>query len=273
MGIGKLVFERRADQFVARPAGERLGLLVDVGDDAARIRGNQGIDARFDQRAGVEVLIAQPLVELHPLLFGLLARGIVGADQQITDDRVLRIAQRSDRDHRRKAAAVLTKVRQLVDILNAARSLEHQRLEAGRNRGAQFHAQCRGTRDHFLRIGDVGRGKPVHDFARRIAEHALGADVEDLDHALGVGGDAGEIGAVEDRLLQCSGGQQCVRFARVERGVGLGGCFGYKHSRICSRPPARRRQKYVHSNSLVSGGGHRLCAGVHRKSRAPGAAQ
>jgi len=31
---------------------------------------------------------------------------------------------------------------------------------------------------------------------------ALGADVEDLDHPLGVGGDAGEVGAVEDGALQ-----------------------------------------------------------------------
>ena len=36
--IGEIVLERRADQFVARAAGERLHLLVDVGDDAGADR-------------------------------------------------------------------------------------------------------------------------------------------------------------------------------------------------------------------------------------------
>ena len=58
------------------------------------------------------------------------------------------------------------------------------------------------ARDHFLRVGDVGRRDLVHDVGRRVAEHALGADVEDLDDALRVGGDAREVGAVEDRVLQ-----------------------------------------------------------------------
>jgi hypothetical protein len=139
--IGEVVLERRADQLVARAAGQRLGLLVDVGDDAARIRGHQRVDVRFDQRARVEVLVAQALVELHPLLFDLLARGVVGADQQVADDRVLRVAQRRDRHHRREAAAVLADVGQLVDVLDAARGLEDQGLEAGRDRRSQLGAQ------------------------------------------------------------------------------------------------------------------------------------
>ena len=35
-----------------------------------------------------------------------------------------------------------------------------------------------------------------------VAEHALGADVEDLDDAFRVGRDAREVGAVEDRALE-----------------------------------------------------------------------
>jgi hypothetical protein len=62
--IGEVVLERRADQLVARAAGERLHLLVDVGDDARRVGGHQRVDVRFDQRAGVELLVAQALVEL-----------------------------------------------------------------------------------------------------------------------------------------------------------------------------------------------------------------
>ena len=112
------------------------------------------------------------------------------------------VAQRRDRDDRREAAAVLADVGQLVDVLDAARGLEHQRLEARRDRGAELDAQRLGARDHFLRIGDVGRRDLVHHLGGGVAQHALGADVEDLDDALRVGGDAGEVGAVEDRVLQ-----------------------------------------------------------------------
>jgi hypothetical protein len=59
-----------------------------------------------------------------------------------------------------------------------------------------------GAGDQFLGIGNVGGGDGVDHFRGRIAQHPLGPDVEDLDHALGVGGDAGEIGAVENRALQ-----------------------------------------------------------------------
>jgi hypothetical protein len=48
----------------------------------------------------------------------------------------LRVAQRRDRHDRREAAAVLADVGQLVDVLDAARGLEDQRLEARRDRGA-----------------------------------------------------------------------------------------------------------------------------------------
>ena len=135
--IGEVVLERRADQLVARATGERLHLLVDVGDDAGRIGGHQRVDVGFDERARVELLVAQALIELLLLCFDLLARGVVGADQQIADDGVLRVAQRRDRHDRREAAAVLADVGQLVDVLDAARGLEDQGLEARRNRGCR----------------------------------------------------------------------------------------------------------------------------------------
>ena len=84
--IGEVVLERRADQLVARAAGERLHLLVDVGDDAGRIGGHQRVDVGFDERARVELLVAQALIELLLFRFDLLAGGIIGADQQIADD-------------------------------------------------------------------------------------------------------------------------------------------------------------------------------------------
>ena len=45
----------------------------------------------------------------------LFARGVVGADQQITNDRVSRVPQGGDRDDRGETAAVLADVGQLVD--------------------------------------------------------------------------------------------------------------------------------------------------------------
>ena len=167
VGIGEVVLERRADQLVARAAGERLGLLVDVGDDAAWIGGDQRVDVGFDERARVEVLVAEPLVELHPLVFDLLAGGVVGADEQIADDGVLRVAQRRDRHHRREPAPILADIGQLVDVFDPARGLEHQCLEAWRNRGAELHAERLGARDQFLRIGNVGRRDRVHRLRRR----------------------------------------------------------------------------------------------------------
>ena len=57
-------------------------------------------------------------------------------------------------------------------------------------------------------IVKVGGCDLIDDLGGRVAEHALGADVEDLDDALGVGGNAREIGAVEDCALQGAGCQQ-----------------------------------------------------------------
>jgi hypothetical protein len=134
-------------------------------------------------------------------LFRLFARGVIGADQQVADDGVLIVPQRRHRHDRRKPAAVLANVGQLVDILDATRGLEHQCLEARRDWGAEFHAQRLRARDYFMRIGDVGGCDGVHDVGGRVAEHPLGADIEDLDDALRVGRDAREVGAVENGAL------------------------------------------------------------------------
>ena len=66
----------------------------------------------------------------------------------------------------------------------------------------ELDAQRLGARDHFLRIGNVGRRDLVHHVGGRVAQHAFGADVEDLNDALRVGGDTREVGAVENRALQ-----------------------------------------------------------------------
>jgi len=74
-----------------------------------------------------------------------------GADQQVTDDLVLGVAQRRDRHHSRKAGCHPCDVGQFVDVLDAARSLEYQGLEARRDRCTEFDAQRLGARDQFLR--------------------------------------------------------------------------------------------------------------------------
>src|SRR5438309_9280104 len=43
---------------------------------------------------------------------------------------------------------------------------------------------------------------PIYHVGGRVAQHALGADVEDLNDALLVSGDAREVGAVKDRALE-----------------------------------------------------------------------
>src|ERR1019366_9312538 len=70
-------------------------------------------------------------------LFRQLAGAVVGADQQIADDDILRVAQGRDGNTRREAAPILADVGQLVDVLNAARGLEDQCLKAWRDRGSQ----------------------------------------------------------------------------------------------------------------------------------------
>ena len=144
------------------------------------------------------------------LRFDALAHRIVGADQQVSDDVAVVVAQRRDRHDGRKAAAVLADIGQFVDVLDLARSFECQCLEAGRNRGRELEAQRLGARPHFLRIMNVARADPVDDLGGRVAQHALGADIEQLDDALLVGGDDREVGAGQDRVLQRPGLQQCI---------------------------------------------------------------
>src|SRR5437773_812863 len=98
------------------------------------------------------MLIAQPLVELLALFLDLLARRVVGADEQVADDGVLRVAQSRDRHDRRKPAAVFPKIRQLINIFDPSRGLEYQRLEAWRDRRSSFFAECGGARDQLPRI-------------------------------------------------------------------------------------------------------------------------
>src|SRR4029077_9120496 len=114
--------------------------------------------------------------------------------------------------------AILADVGQLVDVLDPTRGLEDQGLESRRDRGSDLDAQRFGARDQLLRIGNIGRRDLVHHVGGRVAKHPLGADVEDLNDALRVGGDAREVGAVEDRALQSPRLEQCL-FRLLARSV------------------------------------------------------
>ena len=136
------------------------------------------------------------------------------------------VAQRRDRHDRREAAAVLADVGQLVDVLDLARGLEGQRLEARRDRGPELECQGLGPLPDFLRVVDVARPDLVDDLVRAVAQHALGADVEELDDAVFVGRDDREVGAGQDRVLQRARFEQC-QGARLDdtvhpRGIVLG---------------------------------------------------
>ena len=200
--IREVILERSADQLVARAARQRLHLLVDVRDDAPRIGGHQRVDVGFDERPRIELLVAEALIELLLFFLHLLARGVVCADQEIADDGAAIVAQRRNGYDRRKAAAVLADVGQLIDVLDLAGRLEYQGLEARRDCRPELGAQGNGARDELLRIGDLGRGYLVQDFGGGVAQHALRADVEQLDDTLLVGCDAREVGAVEDGVLE-----------------------------------------------------------------------
>jgi hypothetical protein len=210
-------FEMPADDLLGAESLDPLRSGVPAHDPPLRIE--------HDDRVIGDALDHQPEALLGPaeLLFRVPARAVVSADQQVADDSGGRVAESGDRDHRGKAAAVLPDVGQLVDVLDAARCLEGERLEAGGDRGVELEAQRGGARDHFLGIGDVGRRDPVDDFRRFIAEHPLGADVEQLDDALLVRGDAREVRAAEDRVLEGSGLEQSFPAAGLDHSSGSSG--------------------------------------------------
>src|SRR6202034_2575791 len=112
-----------------------------------------------------------------------------------------RVAQCRDRDDGGKAAAVLADIGHLINILYASGRLEDQRLEPRRDWGFELDAEGLCPCNDFLGIGDIGRRDLVSDVFRSVAEHAFGADVENLNYSVRVGGTAGEVGAIENRAL------------------------------------------------------------------------
>ena len=137
--------------------------------------------------------------------FGLLAGGVVGADEEVADDGFVGVAEGGDGDDGGEAGAVLAAVGELVDVLDAAGGFEDEGFEAGGDGGAEFEREGGGAGEELGLVGEVGGGDLVDDFVGGVAEHAFGADVEDLDDAVGVGGDGGEVSGVEDGALEGAG--------------------------------------------------------------------
>ena len=71
--IHEVVGERRADELLAGIAGHAAHLLVDVGDGAGRVDGDQAVNRGLDQPTVVGLGLAQLLFEL--LLLGDVAGG------------------------------------------------------------------------------------------------------------------------------------------------------------------------------------------------------
>src|SRR5688572_16568126 len=78
--------------------------------------------------------------------------------------------------------------------------------------------------DHFLRIGDVGGSDLIDDLRRGVSEHALGPDVEELDDALLIRGDARKVRAVENCVLQ----RARLEDRLLPPELGDGGNFGHR---------------------------------------------
>ncbi len=95
-----------------------------------------------------------------------------------------------------------------------------------RSAGSRWRgAQGFGARQQLQPVGAVGRGAGVEHIGGGIARHALGTDIENLDHAVGVGGNAGDVGAGEDGVLQRTGfhqGGPALHIVRRAGGRGIG---------------------------------------------------
>ena len=205
-----------------RRAGfHQLGKAQDRAQRRAQLMAHAGQEVGFR-----EVCLLRHGHGLVELQLDLLAHGIVGADQQVADDVAVVVAQRRDRHDGRKAAAILADVGEFVDVLDPARRLEGQRLEARGDRGRELDAQRLGSCLHFLRIVDVAGVDLVDDLGGKVAQHAFGADIEELDDAFFVGGDDREIGARENGVLQRAGLEQRLLAQQFIEAVGLADIFG-----------------------------------------------
>ena len=130
----KNLVHRATDGFRLRPTGELFGKGIQERHARFGIGGYHciadGVErngelflADLQGDVGLLQLFIRLLLNLEQMLslcFDLLARGVVGADQQVADNCTLSIAQRRDRHDRREAAAILADVGQLVDVLDAA---------------------------------------------------------------------------------------------------------------------------------------------------------
>src|SRR6202021_2550952 len=76
------------------------------------------------------------------------------------------------------------------------------RPTSGDQSASRYGAPDLGPEGELFLVGEAGRCHLADHVRGGVAEHLLGADVEDLDDAGRVGGGGREVGAVEDRGVQ-----------------------------------------------------------------------
>ena len=227
MVTGQAFFISARSEFSQMPSDELLARQVDDAGPALIHLQHHPFGREHGDRVAGALQQGSIALELLAFFFGLFAGRVVGANQQVADDALFDVTERGDRHDGGEPAAVLAKIGQLVDVLETVRSLERQRLEPRSNVRPELGRERPRARDELLGIGDVRRGYLVDDLGGPIAEHSFGAHVEDLDHAAGVGGDAGEVGAVEDRPLEDAGLEEGRGPSAVQPRIG--GAVGRQH--------------------------------------------
>ncbi len=173
----------RAEQVLARIAGQATHLLVQVGDQALRIDGDQAVDARLDEPAEVVLLLAQLFLQL--LLLGDVARGREHALELAVAVEECRGVVADER-----LAACLGAGGELIvgdpafaqhqaDALVSSFRLREVAVETGPD---QFFSRVLGQQDHLLvDIGDDAKRIGRHDGVDVRLDQGARVDLGDLE--------------------------------------------------------------------------------------------
>ena len=173
VGMGQLL-ERGREQFLlgCRDAAERV-----VDADEAPV----GRDQRLADRRLVEG-VAEALLGVAQLARRLALGGDVAADPQVTGEHALGVADRRDRERHGQLRAVAAHECPVarVRVLGARAVSQH---------AADRHAELEREALELLAVVKEVGVMAADEVLRAIAEHPLGAAVEDRDEAVGVGAD------------------------------------------------------------------------------------
>ena len=141
---------------------------------------------------------AEPLFAFDQLALGLPALGDVDGHPQIAGDVVCPGIDRSDHQRDGQVAAVLAAIAPFALLAAVAFGLADEGGEPPR-RARQFGVEFLGARLHFLGQMEQGRGVSADHLLCLVAQHLLGAAIEDADGAVGGGGDDGAAMGVDQQ--------------------------------------------------------------------------